>query len=454
MGPRAAVCAGYSARRPGKKPASLAEALAEPDEAKRDAALASLERENQLGLVRGWVRGLRADLAPTGCADALADPLLAASKTAEGASGHVLVGLSLAGKLARTAEKPPAMTATADKEKIKAFIKGPLRTWMVEQATAIEALSASAAGLAGYGRAIAALEAGLADLRLVDNMRSAPVPATWDAELKAVYEAALDEALEPRKARGRDAVLVGLSDMAEAGVVKDPRVERARAMLGKLYGGRRIDALDGLLLPPPPAVPAETAAQRAAAVVPTFWFDAAPAQFPGAEQAAFARGFPRLARVKSAASEGDLPPPNPSLHARARLDVGRLYWRRVDFVEAAHAAKRAGAQDADRLVLAVALACAAGPNGAREMMSTRGGLDRTLALDALASEGGRFAGVAAYDAAYLRALAVPEGRPAASHLRDVAARFRKAESLLTDPAHRKLAGERASEAEAAAKATP
>ena len=114
----------------------------------------------------------------------------------------------------------------------------------MSQASAIDALSAPASELTGLARGIVAIQAGLADLRLVDRIRSSPTPSTWDSELKAVYEAGLDEALEPRKTRGRDAALVGLLDFAAAGIMHDERVELARRLLSKLYGGRRIDALD------------------------------------------------------------------------------------------------------------------------------------------------------------------------------------------------------------------
>jgi hypothetical protein len=458
VAPRPAPCAAYEKRAPAKPaPKDLATALASPDPAKRDAMLAAHDKEGP----PGFVRTLRADLAPVECADALVDPDLTTRKTTSGPYGHVAVGLSLAAKLARTAGKPPAMTNTADKERVKAFIKGPLQTWMVEQATAIEQLSASAAGLSGYGRAIAAIEAGHADLRLVDRMRSAPVPSSWDAELKAVYEAALDEALEPRKARGRDAALAGLLAMADAGVLGDARVARARAMLAKLYGGRRIDALDALLLPAPPKPEPASPGEHALAAVPTFWFDVgAGAVAPDVPQqgtpAAFAMGVPRAMRAEMRSSPEAASPELRSAYARARLDLGRLYWRRVDFVEAAHAAKQ-GTSTNDRLVLAVALALATGPNGPQAMMTAPSpsalGIDRTGALDALAGEGGPLAGMAAYDAAHLRSLGAPdEPSAAASHLRDVATRFRTASELLTDPAQKKLAAGRAAEADAAAKA--
>ncbi len=70
------------------------------------------------------------------------------------------------------------------------------------------------------------------------------------------------------------------------------------------------------------------------------------------------------------------------------------------------------------------------------------------ALDALVAEGGPIAGLAAYDAAHLRALSPPDGADAAPYLKDVAARFRKAETLLSDPAQKKLAAQRATEVDA------
>ena len=106
----------------------------------------------------------------------------------------------------------------------------------------------------------------------------------------------------------------------------------------------------------------------------------------------------------------------------------------------------------DRLILALSLALAKGPNGAAEMMraQTPAALDlgHTEALDALVAEGGPLAGMAAYDAAHLRALSPPDGADAAPYLKDVAARFRKAESLLVDAAQKKTAAQRAAEVDA------
>lgn len=355
-------------------PAVCADAIKKAKDAKTDADLVAV-----------------AMAAAPECGDAIVDPALAKHGDPSDDAGQRLVALSLAGKLARTAAVAPAMKDAADKAKVKAFIQGPLRTWMVEQATAIDTLASAGTALTSGPRAIVAVEAGMADLRLVDRIRSAPTPSTWDKELKAVYEAALDEALEPRKSRGRDAALVGLSDYASAGAVGEPRVERARALLSKLYGGRRIDALDTLV-------------------------------------------------------EGGKNP---------RLQRGKLYWRRVDFVEAAHDAAK-NKDPESRLSLALALALAKGPNGAKEMMTLPAeslNLDHTEALDALAAEGGTIGGAAAFDAAYLRSLCIPSGDKSGPYLADLSARFKKAASLTEDATLKAKANQLASDAEATAKAT-
>lgn len=406
----------------------LSAALLEGDPLKRNALLYAIETARPE--LAPTLRAMRAELAPIECADAVTDPPLAASPAVAGPAGQRTIGLSLASKLARTAASAPAMKDAGDKEKVKRFIQGPLRQWMVEQASAIDALSAPASELAGLARGVVAVEAGMADLRLVDRIRSSPTPSSWDKELRAVYEAALDEALEPRKVRGRDAALVGLADFAAAGIVRDARIDRARALLSKLYGGRRIDALDGLLLPPADALPA-TIPESALLLLP--------------EDAQGREPYAQL----------NVPAPAPVKSARARFEMGRRYWRRVDFVEAAHAASKSPSPDA-RLVLALSLALAKGPSGPKEMMAATSpaalGLTDTGALDALEREAPALAGMAAYDAAHLRSLSPPDGEAAGPYLADVAARFRKAAGLLADAGQKKLAEERAADAEAASRA--
>lgn len=455
VAPSPASCAAFANRAPSKDGSDVVAAFGEKDPAKRDARLVALTKDPKTNAALN--RALRADLAPVECADAIVDPLLktlgvgsAAASTANAANIRLLVGFSLASKLARTASAPPAMGAIREKEKVKAFVNGPLRIWLLEQSTAIELLSSGAAGLSGYARGVAAIEAGIAELRLVDRMRSAPVPATWDPELKSIYEAALDEALEPRKKRGRDAALVGMGDFARIGIIRDARLERARVLLSKLYGGRRIDALDALLVPELVVPPAATPSEAAMASIPTYWLesgDIAHAEDPRFLANGVTRGLREHFKKLPEAAPDDLRSP----YARARFDMGRVYWRRVDFVEAAHAAQ-ASSKPEDRLVLALSLALAQGPNGAAEMMRapTPAALDlrHTEALDALVAAGGPLAGLAAYDAAHLRALSPPEGAEAAPYLRDVAARFRQAETLLSDPAQKKLAAQRAAEVDA------
>ena len=68
--------------------------------------------------------------------------------------------------------------------------------------------------------------------------------------------------------------------------------------------------------------------------------------------------------------------------------------------------------------------------------------------DTFINEGGPVAGMAAYDAAHLRALSPPDGDDAKAYLRDVATRFRKAEALLVDPAQKKNAAQRAADIDA------
>ena len=397
-----AVCAAFATRVAATPaPASLDEALVETDAPKRDALLAALETTTP------DARVVRADLAPVECADLIAEPLFAKKDHFEGAAEHALVGLALAAKLARTANGAPVMPAGADKSRVKAFVQGPLKKWLLEQASAIESLSVAGRELVGYGRGVAAIEAGTADLRLVDTIRSSPVPKEWDAELKQIYEASLDEALEPRKARGRDAALVGLGELASAGALNDVRVGRARVLLAKLYGGRRIDALDGLFVPP-------LGSGDAPELASSYWRHA------------------KLVDGSLVASP------------RAHFEAGRLYWERAEFIEAAYGYKDAKTPD-ERLLLANALALATGPANAAEMMRRPIEITRTDALDALATGNTDSAGAAAYDAAHLRSLSTM-GTAGATSLKDIATRFTQAASLLTDQAQKKKATDRATDA--------
>lgn len=474
VGAPPAECAKYVKRRPtvasgcaGADSAlpSLDTALAESDPERRDARLAGLEGCGAMPV--GLVRALRAELAPHGCADLLIEPFLAKPpEHLSPALEHALFGLALGARLSRTVTAAPKLTPPYDRARVVAHLKGPMRAWILEQIAAIEAISKMGIGLALYGKGVVAIEAGLAEMRFVDTVRNGPIPEDFleDPELKNLYFSVLDEALEPRKARGRDAALVGLRELAAIGVLRDERVERARKLLSELYGGRRVDALDGLLLPPLPPLQATTAEERVAAKLPTFYAGLvlAPdsALRPGTLRALLERGIPTPERLQLRVT-APLPTDVRALYARARLELGRLYWRTYDFDRAAVLASEVDAgqpRSAEAtMILATAAALRGGPEDVAQLMRRAPldalGMGEVGALDAVASATppGPFAGLAAFDAATIRQLAVPQGA-GADYFRDVASRYRRAATLLSDRATRATAEERAKAAEATAEA--
>jgi hypothetical protein len=232
-------------------------------------------------------------------------------------------------------------------------------------------------------------------------------------------------------------------------------------MLSRLYGGRRIDALDMLLLPPLPRAAPASLEERLAARLPTLYagllLDEQAAGHPGTLRQLVERGVPLPQRA--ALRKIDLSPEARALFARARLDLGRLYWRAVDFDQAAALAassRTAAPSDDATFTLALALALRGGPDDASDMMRKAPRAlptAHTAALDAAAALSPRsaHAGLAAYDAALLHQLGAPEGADPA-YWNDVAARFRAAAGLLTDQAQRVLAEDHAKAAEELARA--
>lgn len=443
-------CAEFSTRVAAVAPsADLAAALSVTDPGRRDALLVGLapsyREEKQL-----WLRALRADLAPVECADTIVDPFLRSWTELASPVSNVVVGLSIAAKLSRTNAVPPSLWGLRDKQKTKAFVAGPLKIWFVEQCVMLDTLAAGAAGLSSYGRGIAAIEHGLAELRLVERLRAAltaTAPSSWDAELKAHYEGVLGITVAARKTHGRDVLLGGLADLAQVGILVDSRVDRARTILARTFPERRIDALDALMLPARPGVTAAaTPLDKASQLTPTFWLG-----FLGADSdslAVLVRGVPQPARARHRRGNNAADIVDNAAYSRTRFELGRTYWRRVDFVEAAHAAYSGQSQD-DRLVYALSLALVHGPNDAVAMMlaPSRDALDltHTEALDAVAEENGIRAGMAAFDAAYLRSLCAPDGSGEVAYLRDVARRFHKAELLLSETTLKKRAAAHAVE---------
>jgi hypothetical protein len=468
VGAPPATCDAFAQRRVAAKAALCAErapalaaldtALLEVDAAKRDASLVGIE--SCAGLPPGLVRALRAELAPVECGDKIVDATIA--QRPSGLSGSVLgtlVAQSLAARLARTVAKPPAFAPPYDKAHVLAYVKGPLKAWIEAQALAIEAISRSGAKLEGYAKGVVAVEAGLADLRFVERARAVPVPTEFekDPELKEMYVVSLEQTLDPRKDRGRDAALIGLRELASVGVVHDARVDKARSLLGKLYAGRRIDALDALLLPDLPPLAQLTLEERLAAKLPTFYanalLDEATVVQPAIVRALLVQGVPSSLRVAGAkpVHEGSLGPEARATYARGRIELGRTYWRAVDFDQTARmeSARRKEGEEATFL-LALSIALRSGPKDAIEMMRAPSPaaleIRNVAALDTIKQ--GKYAGMAAFDAALLLATAPPE-KAAHAYFNDVAKRFHAA-ALLLSGAEKGVAEERARNAEGVA----
>jgi hypothetical protein len=413
-----------SALAPGKQPVEV------------DAALACLEESGDFE--PGLLRALRAELAPVACADALSAPLVEKppvklSLDIEG----TLLGLVVAGRLARLLGVPPKLEPPFSKERFLAFQKEELGPWIVSQALAIDALSLQGARLNGYGRAIAAIAAGNADLRFVEMARGIPLPEEIraDKELADVYYGSLDQALEPRKQRGRDAALVGLRAFAELGAMGDARVREARALISRLWSGSRVDALDEVIVPRVAAQGDATAEVRLAALLPTFYASRVLAGVDASDPkllAAFSgRGVPKSLFDRVDAKK--LSPQARLLVGALLVDMGRLYFRAADFRRARETLAVGKLDDAGRLFSAIAQALERGPDDTAAIMlkgpSVKGSFD-VSALEAIAKQRGAQAGAAAFDAAYILGLAPKPDDPA--FWDDLGARFESAEKLLIE----------------------
>jgi hypothetical protein len=440
----------------GKSREALAGALGRAS-SDRDAALACLEESGDYPA--GLVRALRAEFAPVACADALAVPLLEKPPQklpldVEGA----LLGLVVSGRLARLLGDVPRLSSPFSKDRFLAFQKDELGPWLVSQSLAIDQLSLQGARLSGYGRGIAAIAAGNADLRFVEMARSIPLPEELraDKELTDVYYGALDEALEPRKQRGRDAALVGLRAFAEVGATNDARVQEARGLLSRLWSGSRVDALDELVVPALPAPAERTADAQLAATLPTFYaghvLGGADVSSPALLGAFVGRGAPK--GLVGGLDPKKLSPDARVLLARLHVDFGRVYFRAADFRRAREALAIGKLDDGGRLLSALAQALEHGPDDTAALMlkgpSVKGSFD-VSALDAIARQHGPYAGAAAYDAAAILALA-PKADDAA-FWDDLGARFEAAEKLLSSKKAPAAELERAKKSAEAARAT-
>jgi hypothetical protein len=441
------------------KPASdldaLAGAMAGKEPRERDRLLSCLE--SNTAFTPGVIRALRAELAPE-CADVLALPLLEPRRADLSRNlEDTLIALAASGRLRRLVQKAPELSPPFDRARFMDFFQSTLKPWIVTQAAAIHDLAAVGPRLSPYAKGVVAVEAGLADMRFVSVVRQVPLPKEMsdDAEVRDAYYAALDEALEPRKARGRDAALVGLRELSNEGVVFDARVQRARALLSEVYSGRRIDALDKLLLPELLPAPTDTSERSLAARLPSFYagvlLESATLDAP-LLRALMERGLPKAFAARLAPDKLD--EAGKALLVRAWFDRGRVYFRAEDFASSAKlsAVDKPTAEQA--LYHALASALQNGPRDGSDLL-LRGpqlptGTAQVAELDHVAAQKSPFAGLAAFDAAYLLGLVPPQNDP--KFWDTLATRFETAARKLPDPTQKKNAHEAGAAAKDTAKA--
>jgi hypothetical protein len=432
------------------------------------AALASLERCSEFE--PGLIRALRAELGPVECGD-----VLVASVVGEGAKDEVsrgvrelLLAYGISARLRRLAHELPGAPQDRKKAAIVQFLEQEVFPWAKREAVALERLARKGSELRGYARGIAAVEAGMADMRFVNLVREVPLPEEMlaDEEVREVYYSSLEEALDARKNRGRDASLVGLIELERAGVVFDARVHLARDLLVQVFGGSRLKAIDSLLIPKAQAPSPAAAAEAIASSVPSPYLPLllGDARVTGLLlTAASARGIPA---GWDQALPADLSESERLTLAWTRFHKGRTYFRSSDFVAAADLAKTITESSPllseAQLIRALGAALATGPNGPVELMR-RGSfvglsLGSSEALEQIARGTGPLAGAAAFNLAYLRGLVLPPG--AALDWRQIATQFRDAEkklgpglSLAARPTEEVDARARASDAAQTAAAT-
>lgn len=441
----AADCRAYTVEPPstcatGDVREQLASAFDRAPEA-RDAELRCLEKSSDLP--PGFVRALRADLAPRGCGDVV----IAEAAGAPGPARELadtLVALGVGARLYRTVRTAPLPRPPFDKPTFLKHFKEVLRPWIIEQAHAVDVLSQVGPRLNGYAKGIVALEAGLADLRFVEVARSIELPAEMkdDAEIRETYLVTLEQALEPRIMRGRDAALVGLGELARQGVLYDARLAEARKLLSEMYAGRRIDALDRLLLPSLPPAVLDTPALKLAANLPAFYalkLDTTPSiDDPKLLRARLERGVPPTLWLSTPAR-----PTTPELgiiQRRALFELGRQYFWAEPFARAAAIEPPTGNAEA-ALIAAVSKVLARGPRNAAALMlgppTLPPELRETASVEALAKPKGPVAGMAEFDAAYLRGLAPPQNDPA--FWKEQRRRYDRARQQLADKAQKATA---------------
>ncbi|MES1177619.1 MAG: hypothetical protein ABUL62_25065 [Myxococcales bacterium] len=426
--------------KPTSELGALAEAMASKEPRERDRLLSCLE--SSTAFTPGVVRALRAELSAE-CADVLALPLLEPRRADLSRSiEDTLIALAASGRLRRLVQKAPELEPPFDRARFMDFFQSTLKPWIVTQAAAIHDLAAVGPRLSAYAKGVVAVEAGLADMRFVSVVRQVPLPKEMsdDPEVRDAYYAALDEALEPRKARGRDAALVGLRELANEGVVFDGRVQRARALLSEVYSGRRIDALDKLLLPDLAPAATDTSERSLAARLPSFYAGVLLANAkPDAQllRALMERGLPKAFTARLTPDQLD--EAGKALLVRAWFDRGRIYFRAEDFASSAKLSAVDKPTPEQALYHALASTLQNGPRDGSDLLLRGPQLPtfttQVAELDRLASQKGPLAALAAFDAAYLLGLVPPQNDP--KFWDSLATRFENASRKLSDPTQKK-----------------
>jgi hypothetical protein len=137
------------------------------------------------------------------------------------------------------------------------------------------------------------------------------------------------------------------------------------------------------------------------------------------------------------------------MQRRALFELGRQYFWAEPFARAAAIEGSSGTADS-ALLGAVAKVLARGPRNAATLMlgppTLPPELRETSAVDALAKQKGPMAGMAEFDAAYLRGLAPPANDPA--FWKEQRRRYERARQLLVDKQHQAIAADLAQAAAA------
>ncbi|MBX3181195.1 MAG: hypothetical protein KIT72_15050 [Polyangiaceae bacterium] len=358
----------------------------------------------------GLIRALVAELAPMACADLIVESAGKIDPPPE--LREVLTALGIAGRLSRLVGEPPRLAPPFDAERFREFMRSQLAPWLTAQSQAISDLAKTGAGLTGYAQGVVAIQAGLADLRMVELMRGVALPEelAGDDGLEEAYFSSLDQALEPRKTRGRDAALVGLRRFREQGAIEDHRLSQAHRLLSTLYNGRRIDRLSGLMLP-------QLAKPGSATALPTYYANRLLSEDELTTQlgAVVTRGIPtRLKERVEAPGQSSVSPAQRLEYALAVVQLGQRYVAQSEFKRAAALAQPLASSpgrvgEIARLLRALGTAFDGAPRDAAHLiLQGLGGWQPQLSeLDRLAGGAGEVAGMAGFNAALLRELTVP-----------------------------------------------